>query len=250
MLTVGDGDFSFSLARLLFPSSSRQSEPESSSVLIATSYESLDTLKKVYPAIEERVGELTALGAQVRYQVDATRLADNDANAIGGLKNFDRVVWNFPCTAIGKGQDGQNDAMEENKGLVRAFVSNASKILRNNGEMHMCHKTKPPFNQWDIQEVVRSSVINEVKRQLVFKFTGRVVLDRATLPPYTPRKALDRKSFPCHDACTFIFQLQNPRDRGRNEAAPTISEESRSSIVPVTSEVILQIRKELMHIRK
>ena len=37
---------------------------------------------------------------------------------------------------------------------------------------------------------------------------GRLVLDRCLLPPYVPRKALDRKSFPVHDACTYVFSLE------------------------------------------
>lgn len=43
--------------------------------------------------------------------------------------------------------------------------------------------------------------------KLNVKYLGRIVLDRCLLPPYIPRKALDRKSFSVHDACTYIFGL-------------------------------------------
>ena len=41
------------------------------------------------------------------------------------------------------------------------------------------------------------------------KYWGRVVWDRALFSPYVPRKALHAKSFPCHDACTYIFVANN-----------------------------------------
>lgn len=152
---------------------------------------------------------------------------------------FHRIVWNFPCTAISNGQDGQNDAMEENKRLVQKFVTNATHDLlwkdeeqeeedgdgssiRGGGEIHMMHKTKPPYDQWNLQEAAlcgstttgnphqqkstilpQSSHNNNHHHSLEFK--GRVVLDKCLIPPYTPRKALDRKSFPCYDACVYIF---------------------------------------------
>jgi len=40
-------------------------------------------------------------------------------------------------------------------------------------------------------------------------YCGRLVLDRSLFPPYVPRKALDRKSFPISDARTYIFAFQN-----------------------------------------
>ena len=42
----------------------------------------------------------------------------------------------------------------------------------------------------------------------MLRYVGRVVMDRCLLPPYVPRKALDRKSFPVHDACTYVFSLE------------------------------------------
>jgi hypothetical protein len=36
-------------------------------------------------------------------------------------------------------------------------------------------------------------------------YLGRIVFDKYLFPPYTPRKALDNRSFPVHDACTFVF---------------------------------------------
>jgi Domain of unknown function (DUF2431) len=56
ILLVGDGDFTFSLAvaRCCMPSCR----------VVATSYESLETLLQVYPGIQETIRELTSLGAE------------------------------------------------------------------------------------------------------------------------------------------------------------------------------------------
>eukprot|EP00934_Nitzschia_sp_Nitz4_P007870 Nitzschia sp. Nitz4//scaffold413_size9536//3507//4703//NITZ4_009095-RA/size9536-processed-gene-0.3-mRNA-1//1//CDS//3329551337//7860//frame0 len=252
VLTVGDGDFSFSLAiaRLLFSSSS-SSKP---STLVATSYESEETLRRVYPDLDSILDELSTLGALVYYQVDATHL---DTTLLPQLPKqllparWDRICWNFPCTAISSGQDGQNDAMEDNKALVRAFVANAIPMLRvptKNGEnaalsssssswgdIHMCHKTKPPYDQWKLEQVAISSSLS---RKESWIYRGRVVLDRALLPPYTPRKALDRKSFPCHDACIYMF--------GRDSIVTAQQLTSAYNILPVTSQEILALRNNLL----
>lgn len=221
VMTIGDGDMSFSLAlaRLLYSSAEA-----STSRLVATSYESKESLLRVYPTVESTLKELDRLGAQVMFGVDAIQLP----RALG---QFDRIIWNFPCTAISRGQDGQNDAMEDNKQLVRKFARNAKSFLRRNGEIHMAHKTKPPFNQWNIQDLVVAPENSD------YVYKQRVVLDRATLPPYTPRKALDRKSFPVHDACFYMFLYVNGAD-DRITSRPT-------NLLPVTKDRILYLRTKL-----
>jgi len=78
VLTVGDGDFTFSLAiaRILFPDNTTTSNNNSpnTSILIATSYETRQTLHAVYPNIEHTISELERLGATVCFRVDATDL--------------------------------------------------------------------------------------------------------------------------------------------------------------------------------
>lgn len=257
VLTIGDGDLSFSLAiaRLL----SREDNRCGGERLVATSYETRETLERVYPNFLETLSELKALGARVVYEVDATRLDVEPWKASGdkGTELFHRIAWNFPCTAILQGQDGQNSAMEENKDLVRRFVRDARHLLHPFGEIHMSHKTKPPYNQWKLEEVA----LEMCKGDPVVEYRGRVVLDRYILLPYTPRKALDRKSFPCHDACTFIFGTETkqvdltesgdlyPSSIARETAVDDAGNDQVAVlIVPVTREVIGRIREK--HLRK
>jgi 25S rRNA (uracil2634-N3)-methyltransferase len=249
VLTVGDGDLSFSLAlaRLL----SKGTSLSGGGRLVVTSYESRETLERVYPNFCETLSELQGLGARIEYEVDATRLADtlDMTNATEPLQ-FHRIVWNFPCTAISQGQDGQNAAMEDNKNLVRRFVQGARHLLHDNGEIHMSHKTKPPFNQWKLEEVA----VEDCKGDPIVKYRGRVVLDRFTMKPYTPRKALDRKSFPCHDACFYIFGVteQTKQSLGSDDSFPSSipnetsnvdeGHEKSAALVPVTKDLIAKIR--------
>lgn len=188
VLTVGDGDFSFSVAV------ARQMGNEAKN-LTATSYESKSTLEQVYrpQTLQGYWDELKSYGAQIYFQVDATRLPVHLQETA-----WDLVVWNFPCTAIADGQDGQNQAMEDNKALVRKFCARVSAQ-----EIHMAHKTKPPYDQWGLVDLVTSV---QGSHGDTWKYAGRIVLDRSLWLPYVPRKALDQKSFPCHDACTYVFQ--------------------------------------------
>jgi len=132
ILTVGDGDLSFSLAI------ARMIKEDS---LVATSYDSRQTLVKVYPDVEDRIAELESLGTTVCYEVDATRLSETLPASLQ-QQTFHRIVWNFPCTSVAQGQDGQNEEMEHNKGLIRKFVANARFFLQPFGQIHINHKTK------------------------------------------------------------------------------------------------------------
>jgi 25S rRNA (uracil2634-N3)-methyltransferase len=251
VLTVGDGDFSFSVAvaRIV------NTKPESQQRVVATSYESEDTLRKCYPDFDLMVDELKFRGATIAYQVDATNIQPTLLSKVKEqtLPKFDRIIWNFPCTAVGKGQDGQNDAMEENKDLVRKFVRNARHHLSPTGELHVCHKTKPPFNQWNLEDVV---ALEACKESGCLSYHGRVVLDRATLPPYTPRKALDKKSFPCHDACIYVFGMQAARETStiqppQEKDAMNLSVGiHKRMIVPVDLAILAKVRKSLQAFAK
>ncbi|KAL3911262.1 MAG: hypothetical protein SGILL_007349 [Bacillariaceae sp.] len=231
ILCVGDGDFSFSLglARRLSSQGSAASSAaghhssDKTTWIVATSYEKKSTLRNVYPdRFDETVLELEALGVTIVYEVDATRIRETLIPLLpDSLKSriFHRVFWNFPCTAISRGQDGQNSEMDDNKRLVQGFVKSASSVLsKGDGELCMAHKTKPPYNQWKIQEVALSEQCDQKRSQNCgfdapfFHYAGKIVMDRCLIPPYTPRKALDRKSFPCHDACFYIFS-QDPLER-------------------------------------
>ena len=296
VLTVGDGDFSFSLAiaRQILSSSHNNT----TSNLVATSYEDEATLRRVYDSqtFANTLNELHQLGATVLFKIDATRLYE--CNEILDRPSFHRIVWNFPCAALPNGQDGQNKEMELNRYLIQSFIQD--NVLQYNlldpicGEIHMAHKTKPPYNQWKLDELVLSSSSvtksittsnrattknnvennhdcnlknsflkkqeesdNDQSNTIQLYYHGRVVLDKCLYPPYTPRKALDRKSFPCHDACIYIFGMSNNDINTDNETNQLFkhtinidtcrdiekkNEKEKQLLIPVTKEIITNIR--------
>lgn len=238
VLTVGDGDFSFSLSlarRLLWGQKSHTQR----TFLVATSYEKESTLEGVYGnTFRQTVEELQTLGVHLAYEVDATRLDETLPVSLlwegyqgkdAKRRLFHRICWNFPCTAIAEGQDGQNQEMEDNKSLIRRFIRSAGALLvRGCGEIHICHKTKPPYNQWKLEEQVALGLKVHQSRDDKSTFpnltyTGRIVLDRYLMPPYTPRKALDQKSFPCHDACFYIFAAEHEKEKNGDDLQPSDS---------------------------
>ena len=89
ILTVGDGDFSFSLALARALKGAR---------VVATSYESHASLAKVYgTACIDTLRELEQLGAIVAHGVDAAELGTTLPAGALPADGFHRIVWNFPC---------------------------------------------------------------------------------------------------------------------------------------------------------
>jgi 25S rRNA (uracil2634-N3)-methyltransferase len=266
ILSIGDGDLTFSLAlaRMLSALSQSAVQPR----IVATSYESQSTLLAIYPGMAQTIQELEALKVTICYNVDGTRIKESLPISLRE-ETFDRVVWNFPCTAALKGQDGQNAEMDRNKTLVREFVAQAPLLLTRNGQIHINHKTKassrklyttvhakesessttnrsfttkPPFNHWKLDEVALEQCTEDVY------FLGRVAFDRCLFPPYIPRKALHHKSFPSHDACTYIFGLTQPNGLEVLDAMTNscCQNEPSRQLVRVTRTLILALRQQML----
>lgn len=258
VLTVGDGDFSFSLALARIMSGND---------LTVTSYESKTTLIQVYPQIKATMTELESLGATLHFNVDATRIQQTLDSAKPGV--YDRIVWNFPCEAVAKGKDGQNDEMENNKQLISEFISSAKVLLvSKKGQIQINHKTKvcnvyslvdgtkiacnsissllckPPFNQWKIEDVAISASKDNDDPPL--QYYGRICFDRCLFPPYIPRKALDKKSFPVHDACTFMFGLDSESNPLSDAVKKYESLPDSLGMINVNEKIISHIRQTLL----
>lgn len=184
VLTVGDGNFSYSLAlgKALAPRVE----------VVATSHESRETVVETYPDGARILDELAAMDkVTVLHGVDAT-----DAQQMHALGQFDRVIWNFPCVRAPRGEDGQNQEMEVNKKLLADFFAHVARMLTPGGEVHVTHKTKPPFGQWGIEAIAEASGL---------RHSASVIFDRCLYPGYSNKKVLSKGSFPIWDSQTFVF---------------------------------------------
>jgi 25S rRNA (uracil2634-N3)-methyltransferase len=175
-LTVGDGDFTFSLG--LMEILKKDAEHSGRTVqLTATSHESersvLDTYK---PHARSTLDTLRSLGATVLHGVDATALAetvelrregkvergkkrkqcddDGSGNISYKMKRYDVVIWNFPCISLPAGADGQARELLANQQLLAKFFQNVRRCLtKGSGEVHISHKTIEPFSWWGIKQI-------------------------------------------------------------------------------------------------
>ena len=166
LLTVGDGDFSFSLSI----ARSLEQHSDLNGTFVATSHESLEQLNETYNSVgvKEILRNLHDCGVFVAHGVDAT---DFESTApFLKLAYFDFIIWNFPCVRAEKGADGQASEIEINKNLLRSFFINAHKYLKNGtGRIHITHKTIEPFSWWGIIELAE---------ECEFRYCYSIVFDR------------------------------------------------------------------------
>lgn len=193
VLTVGDGDLSFSVAL-----------KRGGALVHATSLASnLTDLQQRYHtiAVAQHAAELQG---RVAYGVDATRLADYVK------QRFDRVCFNFPCVDVADGLDGQSPksqradaaAVEANTQLVKRFALSALDVLESHGELLITHKTFPPYSWWRVSRVAAVGPL---------RCRGAIVMDRSAFPPYVNRRAKSPRSFSATDAVTYVFCSAAPR---------------------------------------
>lgn len=171
VLTVGDGDFSFShsVAQGLWGST------KGGATMTATSYASHSSVVDMYPSAKESLAALKALGVQCKHSVDATTLAASITHATPQTP-YHRIVFNFPCIVDSDGADAQTIDMAANTALMTGFFNQCSQLAAamkattsaaaaaasgggagggagagatatasSNLEVHVRHKTKPPF---------------------------------------------------------------------------------------------------------
>lgn len=118
VLTVGDGNFSYSLAL-----ARQQCQDTSGSALTATSYDSYDDLVAKYPESARICEQLAELGARVRHCVDATNLRAS----LGKRGVFDRIVFNHPHCG--------EENVRRHQSLLSHFYASALEILAANGRV-------------------------------------------------------------------------------------------------------------------
>ena len=133
LLTLGDGDFSFSL-------SIAKNVKFTTGSITATSHESNEQLLSTYNAvgIKDILKELKFRSITTLHGVDATNIG---ATSSIEKKFYDAIVWNFPCVRAENGADGQSSEIEINRQLLRDFFCNIHAYLQpGTGQLHITHK--------------------------------------------------------------------------------------------------------------
>ncbi|XP_051128272.1 uncharacterized protein LOC127249505 [Andrographis paniculata] len=144
ILVVGDGDFSFSASL----AAAFISAPN----MFATSLDSLEFLKKNYDGAASNINELRVRKCTVMHGVDATKLAGHQL--LGKLK-FDRIVFNFPFAGFFK-ELPRDSQLRRHRRLVSLFLKNAKEMVKQNGEIHITHKTNGFHEEWKVEGIASS----------------------------------------------------------------------------------------------
>lgn len=225
ILTVGDGDLSFSLSLAKYLVSLQGHAKN----LTATTHESYSSVCSTYPQGLSHINELKSYQVQLIHEVDATHFKATSYFTNKNLKHFyDVIIWNFPCVRVEKGADGQVTELDLNKKLLKEFFLNSKYFLKKEakvtddvkqedetddlssyeGEIHIAHKTIEPFSWWKIKELALESD---------FFCPFSITFDKCLYPGYVNRKVLDKKSFPCNDAQLYLFlQLNKKLNKNKN----------------------------------
>ncbi|GAB4845877.1 hypothetical protein Ancab_024881 [Ancistrocladus abbreviatus] len=187
MLIVGEGDFSFALC--LAKSFGYGFN------ICATSLDSYDALLKKYKNAKINVDQLKDLGASVLHEVDATKMKlYTDLK----MRMFDRIIFNFPHAGF-HGKEDNVHLINMHRNLLHGFFHNASAMLRENGEIHVTHKTSPPFCHWNLEELASQSSL------ALFECVDFKIED---YPGYNQKRGAGSKcdkAFPLGKCSTFKF---------------------------------------------
>ncbi|KAK4493157.1 hypothetical protein RD792_017992 [Penstemon davidsonii] len=141
ILLVGEGDFSFSLCLATAFGSATN--------IVATSFDSYDELIKKYKKAKANLAILETLGATLLHGVDATKMKISPHLQ---CRKFHRIIYNFPHAGFHHKEDHPH-LISMHKNLVLGFFRNARSMLWLDGEIHITHKIKPPFDSWRIQDL-------------------------------------------------------------------------------------------------
>eukprot|EP00389_Voromonas_pontica_P002822 GDKH01004194.1.p1 GENE.GDKH01004194.1~~GDKH01004194.1.p1 ORF type:complete len:295 (-),score=47.64 GDKH01004194.1:108-992(-) len=208
VLLVGEGNFSFAvaLARKFAATDPTATVPLG---LVCTAYDSESITCEKYDDARQFIDELRQLGADVRFSVDALKLASclgldgkvqkaktraaqqsesdterdpEDRKAVEDAWKFDRIVFNFPHCGLGIKDQSQN--IRANQTLLAGFFRSCMDILVPlSGEIHVALKLGLPYTEWKLPSVARS-----VSERLVLKTAHE--FRPSDFPPYSHRRTL------------------------------------------------------------
>lgn len=88
------------------------------------------------------------------------------------------------------------------QGLLKNFFENASQMLRPNGEVHVSHKTTPPFDQWNLINLALESALVLTEPPVKFKLRD--------YPGYSHKRGDGKRCddhFPLGECSTFKFEF-------------------------------------------
>lgn len=224
VLTVGDGDFGFSmqLARIIGGSN-----------IMATTLLSQEQTFRTFPQAFANMVGLNQLGAIVNFCVDATeRKPQWDVQ-------FDRIVFNFPETVEFAGDD-LSDAVPANQYLLAAFFFEFARMLMPKGRIYVTIKRGFPFDSWDLPLQASCSPY--------LRIIEIVSIPHDQYPVYEPRLTSSNDTFAINGAELYVFELKDEFSAAaqsnilRHDPHPPPTREAFGSLRPQEPVVVCDVR--------
>jgi len=230
ILTVGDGDLSFSLGLL-------RRYGTDSIFLQPTVYDSKQELQRKYP--DTAAGNAKELSqkfkAQTKYSVDCCRLLESGEAVWKNL--FSKIVFNFPHVgddegqshhrsasapaAVGKrrrGADAQaakelpflspvkGSAVRVHQDLLLGFFRSARACLAEGGEVHVALKTGEPYKSWKLPSLAKAAGLR-LDRVVAFAAPGEYRHRRTNGLQYERGRGFEPESIQ-NQAQVFAFKAK------------------------------------------
>lgn len=199
ILTIGDGDLSFSY------SLHKHHQPSS---LTATVYDSFETMTQKYT--ENAYQALTECAVPLLFGFDVT-----DPKSWSTLKKqqFDVVIFQFPLLPAFRSFDeykeqGQKVSVNTlNRALLRTFLKNAFKYFLDPQGQQLCFITSKdvkPYREWNIE--------NALHKQTNFHYLGSSLFDINHFPDYKVRNVDRDKHVRDTQGRTYVWSLKKDHD--------------------------------------
>ena len=184
ILTVGEGDFAFSVALR-----ARLDSMQGDYHLLATCFDSRESVLTKYPQSSSLLPRLERhQGVRVAFGVDATNLSSTVCAVEGP---FDLVIFNFPHTGL--------EDYRRHQALLAHFVASAKALLTWCGQIQIALANDQP-ERWAVQEMAALSSMHLLE--------ARVFRPEDEFPGYTARRTTRQKSFrrtrPCGNARVYM----------------------------------------------
>ncbi|EKM61438.1 uncharacterized protein PHACADRAFT_156688 [Phanerochaete carnosa HHB-10118-sp] len=202
ILLIGEGSFSFTRALVSEPPPALQYLPASS--VVATTYDTEAECFEKYPEAQAIVEEIRAKGAEVFFDVDATKL-----EKVVTLRNrkFDKIMWNFPHA--GKGIADQDRNILSNQVLLLGFLRSAAHLLRRGQAPSLASRKKRQADSSDRED---GESADEAEGSGSAEIRGTILVTLRNVPPYTlwhsppPPKASGESTNPSYvQLRSFVF---------------------------------------------
>jgi len=195
ILTVGDGDLSFSY------SLHKQLQP---SALTATIYDSLETMITKYR--ENAYNKLNKENVSLLFDFDVT-----NPNSWSALKkqSFDVVIFQFPLLPAFSSFDDYTAQSKNisintlNRSLLRSFLKNSFKYFLDPQGQQLCFITSKdvtPYKEWNIEGALH--------QQTDFYYLGSSLFDINNFPHYKVRNVDRDKHVRDTHGRTYVWSLQ------------------------------------------